>query len=879
MSTTDQMELATLTSQLLQLASNSTARFEQQWDIRSLKGVDTSLTDIAQANRLHQMAFDNGHRVVNARAWAALSYLLSFGFIILQTMLVSVLLSWVFMSPRRRLCAHIYYQQYPLGGPDEVLDEEMRDVEEVEDDDDDQYGDDPRGRDEDMYDDPQSQEQSRASPPGGIMRKETRQERKAVSPPVALQGDAVPSYQAHAQMPAVDDFVPRYAPSVADDCVLRYDVQAMPVQVDDDAKRGERGPARPDTPGKKKRKRKKLVEEEPEATPRCRCEMCEYGCMQGFVNLLMVIRVDGDDPRSMCIFFWLLISLLFWSLCFGVGGALGALIGVGVMLLIKVVVLIYWVAYPLVRHRFWHEQVDYEVEIFGTLEYPKQPPTPQAKEGGMDSPNLSPNFRSMTAALADRSKTGRSMRREKTGSPKRRRGSKDKDAEAEDPLDAQSDVEKTPNQQMRDCGLEPKLRDEEPPPDTFCGHHGPLYGANWAARPSPIGRAQVLLMSVLGGGMFVLFGALMMAVFLWSPETYKVWDRLNHIDVIEPSPGQMQAMGMQFIYAWPRFATDMRFQFWVDEFTHKCAPHYTQSAKAKDVQLWIDTFQVNMQQFEPNDASKYPNINTWLIRPFKQIDTVRPLAGLEGNTTAKATIVSPADARVLFFQNKEMSRVWVKGQGIEYSDLVGGYGPRNGLNWDDGMQAVFRLSPQDYHRFHSPVTGTITLVKEIPGTYWASHPVAARSMNGALKNERYVILIDTFQGGTPSVPQSDIGTVAVVAVGSTCTGSVRLYKDNDLSDTGYLQREPHPTAEWGKGDVIAKGDQLGVFQFGGSTVVVLFEAGRIAADYDLLYRSTFPIETRMKVRQQFATAAWAAPLPPPPPRPPIDAFDPPLACC
>lgn len=38
--------------------------------------------------------------------------------------------------------------------------------------------------------------------------------------------------------------------------------------------------------------------------------------------------------------------------------------------------------------------------------------------------------------------------------------------------------------------------------------------------------------------------------------------------------------------------------------------------------------------------------------------------------------------------------------------------------------AIFRLAPQDYHRFHSPVSGVLQGIKHIDGEYYTVNPQA-----------------------------------------------------------------------------------------------------------------------------------------------------------
>ena len=42
--------------------------------------------------------------------------------------------------------------------------------------------------------------------------------------------------------------------------------------------------------------------------------------------------------------------------------------------------------------------------------------------------------------------------------------------------------------------------------------------------------------------------------------------------------------------------------------------------------------------------------------------------------------------------------------------------------WANGAVASFRLSPQDYHRYHSPVRGTVKWWKELDGDYYSVRP-------------------------------------------------------------------------------------------------------------------------------------------------------------
>lgn len=46
-----------------------------------------------------------------------------------------------------------------------------------------------------------------------------------------------------------------------------------------------------------------------------------------------------------------------------------------------------------------------------------------------------------------------------------------------------------------------------------------------------------------------------------------------------------------------------------------------------------------------------------------------------------------------------------------------------------------------------------------------------------------------------------------------------------------------------EGQTVKRGDEIGYFSFGGSTIVALFEPGKVQFDEDILYNSSQSIET------------------------------------
>ncbi|AOA63889.1 Phosphatidylserine decarboxylase [Komagataella phaffii] len=181
---------------------------------------------------------------------------------------------------------------------------------------------------------------------------------------------------------------------------------------------------------------------------------------------------------------------------------------------------------------------------------------------------------------------------------------------------------------------------------------------------------------------------------------------------------------------------------------------------------------------------------------------------------------SPADCRCTVFESITFAKTfWIKGRNFTTKKLFGSFYSREMADlYDECSIGIFRLAPQDYHRFHSPVTGTVGKVQSISGEYFTVNPMAIRSdLDVFGENVRCLLPIQT----------KEFGRVLVVPVGAMMVGSIILsVKENQE---------------------VKKGDELGYFKFGGSTLLVLFPNKRFKFDSDLLANSNNKIETLIKV--------------------------------
>ncbi|KAH9315405.1 hypothetical protein KI387_024032, partial [Taxus chinensis] len=245
----------------------------------------------------------------------------------------------------------------------------------------------------------------------------------------------------------------------------------------------------------------------------------------------------------------------------------------------------------------------------------------------------------------------------------------------------------------------------------------------------------------------------------------------------------------------------------------KQGEHMSTRDSAKDIPRFINFFEdrINVDEFK-HPIEHFKTFNEFFVRELKP--GCRPVAYEDNDYVA----VCGADSRLMAFQSQDDSkRFWIKGQKFSVRGLLGD--AMYSHFFDEGALVIFRLAPQDYHRFHMPVSGVIGKFTEIPGHLYTVNPIAVNSKycNVFTENKRVVCIISS----------EEFGKMAFVAIGATMVGSITFTKC--------------------EGDILKKGDELGYFSFGGSTVVCVFEKDAIDLDEDLLLNSEKSLETLVSV--------------------------------
>jgi phosphatidylserine decarboxylase len=209
---------------------------------------------------------------------------------------------------------------------------------------------------------------------------------------------------------------------------------------------------------------------------------------------------------------------------------------------------------------------------------------------------------------------------------------------------------------------------------------------------------------------------------------------------------------------------------------------------------------------------EYKSFNEFFSRRLKM--EARPIS--DGENVA----VFPADGRHLVFPDIDLAGgFYVKGAKFTIAELFA----EDALpeeqrpltrKFAGGSMMISRLCPVDYHRFHFPCAGVPGDPRPIKGPLYSVNPLALRRRIAYLvQNKRVITSLET----------SQFGTVACIEVGATNVGSI--------------------VQTFLPGRAVAKGEEKGLFKFGGSCVITIFQRGMFTFDADLVEQSAQHVET------------------------------------
>jgi len=243
---------------------------------------------------------------------------------------------------------------------------------------------------------------------------------------------------------------------------------------------------------------------------------------------------------------------------------------------------------------------------------------------------------------------------------------------------------------------------------------------------------------------------------------------------------------------------------------------------------------VGMGQYEHDPQDEHWGFTSWndfFTRHFK--DGERPVASPEDDKV----IVSACESTPYGISTdvQRQDRFWIKSQPYSLQDMLANDDSVNQFVGGTVYQAF--LSAINYHRWHSPVAGTVVRAFVQEGTYYSEADSEGKDAVEPTNSQSYLAHVAARAIILIEADDPVIGLMAFVPVGMSEVSSCMI--DSKVTP-GYH---------------VEKGEELGHFQYGGSTHCLVFRPGAIA-EFTLaaIPQPHDPQAPLMLVRSRLATA-------------------------
>ena len=210
---------------------------------------------------------------------------------------------------------------------------------------------------------------------------------------------------------------------------------------------------------------------------------------------------------------------------------------------------------------------------------------------------------------------------------------------------------------------------------------------------------------------------------------------------------------------------------------------------------------------------KYLSFNDFFTRTVN--DGRRPL------DESPDALIAPCDGKLTAYPITEDALFDIKHSVYAVKDLL-----RDDIlakEFEGGMCLIFRLTPDDFHRYSFMDAGRILSSHVLPGVLHTVRPIAFRRYPVFSENAREYAVLET----------ANFGKVIQMEVGALFVGRI----------------VNHPVSEF------TRGQEKGKFEFGGSTVILLLQKGTAEIDEEILRNTQSGLESIVRLGQKIGTKA------------------------
>ncbi len=223
------------------------------------------------------------------------------------------------------------------------------------------------------------------------------------------------------------------------------------------------------------------------------------------------------------------------------------------------------------------------------------------------------------------------------------------------------------------------------------------------------------------------------------------------------------------------------------------------------IKPFIKKHDINMNDYE---LKKYKSFNDFFIRKIKP--EKRKII------KNKDIFIAPCDSKLTVYEIDSKLTFKVKNSLYDVSSLI--KDEKIAKKFKGGYALVYRLSPEDYHRYYFIDDGIVLKNYKIDGFFHTVNPVVYDKFKVFKENTRECTYIKT----------KNFSEVLYVEVGALLVGKINNHKLLNFK----------------------KGEEKGYFMYGGSTVIILVKKDVVKIDDEIINNSKNGYETYVKLGEK-----------------------------
>jgi phosphatidylserine decarboxylase len=227
---------------------------------------------------------------------------------------------------------------------------------------------------------------------------------------------------------------------------------------------------------------------------------------------------------------------------------------------------------------------------------------------------------------------------------------------------------------------------------------------------------------------------------------------------------------------------------------------------AKMIPEFVRKAKIDLSEYEP---AFYRSYNDFFTRKIRK--SARPVE------MTPDLLVSPCDSKLTVYKINENSKFNIKG--TDYSTASFLRCSKLASKYNGGYFCIFRLEVNDYHRYMYIDNGYKSANVRIDGIFHTVNPIALEKTDIYKENAREFTVLHT----------ENFGNVIQAEVGAMMVGKIKNH------------HQKHK---------FTRGEEKGMFEFGGSTVVLIIPKNTVVFDSDIMKNTADGFETIVKMGEK-----------------------------